>query len=118
MSGTPHTRELPPPSAVEDDSDAREIVRLWVAGRESHISLDASAFDSRQEAKVWGLVLADIATQAIEDMIARNPDVGTRHGLRKTIVDTCRQRLSRTLDETRIAIRERDAKLKKKESGQ
>ena len=45
------------PDAVRDRSDAREILRVWVANSRQHFSL----YTTWEDPAAWGLMLADLA---------------------------------------------------------
>ena len=50
--------ELQIPPAVEDDPKAVEIVRVWAAKQQQHVSL---SWDLWPDPAIWGVVLADLA---------------------------------------------------------
>jgi hypothetical protein len=52
------SKELQIPPAALSDSQAREIARIWVAGDQQHVSLDAQIWD---DPAAWGLMLVDLA---------------------------------------------------------
>jgi hypothetical protein len=52
------TRELEIPPAAEEDPSAFEIVRVWGAKREQHVSL---FWDLWEDPAIWGIMLADLA---------------------------------------------------------
>jgi hypothetical protein len=51
-------RELNIPPAAEEDPTAFEIVRVWGAKREQHVSL---FWDLWEDPATWGVMLADLA---------------------------------------------------------
>jgi hypothetical protein len=50
--------ELQIPPAAEDDPQAVEILRVWAARQEQHVSLSWDLWD---DPAIWGMVLADLA---------------------------------------------------------
>ena len=50
--------ELPIPEAVASDESSVEIVRVWGANREQHVTIDVFTLD---DPAGWGLLLADLA---------------------------------------------------------
>lgn len=57
--------ELKIPEGVQDDSDAMEMVRVWIGNKDIHVSMllgmweEASNFDI-DEREAWGELLADL----------------------------------------------------------
>jgi len=51
-------RELTVPPAAEDDPKAFEILRVWAAGGQQHVSLFWDLWD---DPATWGIMLADLA---------------------------------------------------------
>ena len=51
-------KELEIPPAAEDDPQAFEILRVWGAKREQHVSISWDLWD---DPATWGLFLADLA---------------------------------------------------------
>jgi hypothetical protein len=51
-------KELPIPPAAGGDSRAIELVRVWAAHGNQHISLATSAWD---DPAAWGIMLVDLA---------------------------------------------------------
>ncbi|HVU89376.1 MAG TPA: DUF5076 domain-containing protein [Pirellulales bacterium] len=51
-----------PPAAI-NDANSRELIRVWAAGGQQHVSLAADAWE---DPAVWGIVLADLARHAAE----------------------------------------------------
>ena len=52
------TESLPVPDTVTADESSIEIVRVWGANNEQHITIDVGTWD---EPLGWGLLLADLA---------------------------------------------------------
>ena len=50
--------ELQIPDAAKKDSDAVEILRIWIAGGSQHVSLKTGVWE---DPAAWGLMLADLA---------------------------------------------------------
>jgi hypothetical protein len=50
--------ELLIPEAARKDSQAVEILRIWIAGGSQHVSLKTEVW---QDPAAWGLMLADLA---------------------------------------------------------
>src|SRR5437764_9847456 len=50
--------ELQIPDAAKKDSDAMEILRIWIAGGSQHVSLKPGVW---KDPAAWGLMLADLA---------------------------------------------------------
>lgn len=69
-------RELDIPEGVDQDPDATEMVRFWIAGGRPHVALllgmYADAEDSGvDELTAWGYILSDIA-QHVANGLAQN----------------------------------------------
>jgi len=56
-----HIRELPIPDAAAQDDKAIEIVRVWAAGGQQHVSLAAVLWE---DPAAWGILLVDLAKHA------------------------------------------------------
>ncbi len=50
--------ELPIPSVVQSDQDAIELVRVWAAGGQQHVSLATHLWNDPAN---WGVMLVDLA---------------------------------------------------------
>jgi hypothetical protein len=50
--------ELQIPEAATQDTDAVEILRIWIAGGSQHVSLKTGVWE---DPAAWGLILADLA---------------------------------------------------------
>lgn len=55
---------LPPPPPVTSDANAREMIRVWIAHEDLHVSLNLGMYASDPDAKVdereaWGQMLSD-----------------------------------------------------------
>ena len=50
--------ELHIPDAAKKDSNAFEILRIWIAGGSQHVSLKTGVWE---DPAAWGLMLADLA---------------------------------------------------------
>ena len=62
-------RELEIPDGVfEEEDDAVEFIRFWVAGGKDHVTLNIGVFESKDEARQWGYIIADIAKHAVRGM--------------------------------------------------
>jgi Domain of unknown function (DUF5076) len=46
------------PEAARKDRDARELLRVWLAGDKQHVSVRVGVWD---DPAAWGLMLADLA---------------------------------------------------------
>lgn len=53
-----HPRQLPIPSSVPNDSKSLEILRVWAAGGQQHVSIDNNLWDDPAH---WGIMLVDLA---------------------------------------------------------
>lgn len=49
--------ELQIPEAAKKDSEAVEILRIWIAGGSQHVSLKRGVWE---DPAAWGLILADL----------------------------------------------------------
>lgn len=56
-----YPNELNKPPAIEDNRDAFEILRVWIAGDNQHFTLRRGVWP---DAAAWGIVLADLAKHA------------------------------------------------------
>jgi hypothetical protein len=54
----PHPNELPIPTRAETDMLGREILRVWAAGGQQHVSINTSLWDDPAS---WGIMLVDLA---------------------------------------------------------
>jgi hypothetical protein len=55
----PNRRELPIPPPLVDNPSSGELIRIWQASDQQHITLDHRAFQG--DPTTWGLVLVDLA---------------------------------------------------------
>jgi hypothetical protein len=53
-----HTHELPIPPVALADAKARELIRIWAASGNQHMSLAAGLWD---DPAAWGIMLVDLA---------------------------------------------------------
>jgi hypothetical protein len=53
-----HERELPIPPAAEADTQAVELLRVWAAAGNQHVSLATNAW---RDPAAWGIMLVDLA---------------------------------------------------------
>ena len=72
--------EQPIPPAALLDSDALEMLRVWVAQRGLHCSLRMGYYESRKikEERAWGIMLADISrhvARAVAQKLGRDERV-------------------------------------------
>jgi hypothetical protein len=51
-------RELPIPPGAKQDPESVEIVRVWVASEQQHVSLKIGTWT---DATIWGMLLCDLA---------------------------------------------------------
>lgn len=65
--------ELPIPEGVGSAEAAHEFVRFWGADGKDHVALRIGAFAPEQEAASWGMIAANIVTQAICGMVQDDP---------------------------------------------
>ena len=63
--------ELKIPDAAKADSEAVEILRIWVSGGSQHVSLRTGVWD---DAAAWGLMLADVARHISNAYAAEGAD--------------------------------------------
>lgn len=66
-------KELPVPSTAKTDASARELVRVWAAGGEQHVSIATGLWS---DPGAWGLLLVDLArhvANAYEQTEGRDP---------------------------------------------
>jgi len=92
---TAETELAIPDGAVE--SGASEMARVWVGSGRSHVGLRTGMYEPDSEPGVWGLVLADIAEEAIRSLVPdarRSRDI---EAVRKQIEKTFKVRLRRSL---------------------
>ncbi len=74
-----HRHELPIPAAASDDAEARELVRVWAAGGNQHISLATGLWD---DPAAWGIMLVDLARH-VARAYARDSDAHPDELLRR-----------------------------------
>jgi hypothetical protein len=60
-------KELPIPDEARKDNNARELVRIWAASNEQHVSLATGLWD---DPAAWGIMLVDLARHAAATYIA------------------------------------------------
>jgi hypothetical protein len=65
--------ELQVPDAAKKDSDAVEILRIWIAGGSQHVSLKSGVWE---DPAAWGLMLADLAKHVANAYAADGMDKG------------------------------------------
>ena len=53
-----HTDQLAIPAAARQDARSFELLRVWIAKEDQHVSLRAGAW---KDPAAWGIVLADLA---------------------------------------------------------
>ncbi len=53
-----HTDQLAIPAAARQDARSFELLRVWIAKEDQHVSLRPGAW---KEPSLWGVVLADLA---------------------------------------------------------
>ena len=58
-------RELPHPPAIEGDEGAREMIRVWIAHEDLHLSLNLGMYADNpdweiDERDAWGELLSDV----------------------------------------------------------
>lgn len=66
--------ELPIPPIAKSDSGARELVRVWAAKGNQHVSIATGLWD---DPATWGIMLVDLAkhvAQSYKQTYGRNPD--------------------------------------------
>lgn len=51
------------PAAVQVDPNAYELVRIWIANNEQHVSLRSGVWE---DPAAWGIMLADLARHVAE----------------------------------------------------
>jgi hypothetical protein len=50
--------QLPVPDAAKKDAGSKEVLRVWIANKSQHVSIQADVWD---DVGVWGILLADLA---------------------------------------------------------
>jgi hypothetical protein len=67
------TKTLEAPAAVQKDAQAAQMLSAWVAQNSLHYALDAGAWkaEGRDEAAMWGLLLAGVVRQVADAMRAK-----------------------------------------------
>jgi len=68
------TKGLPIPTAVNNDNNAIELLRVWAANGKQHIVIEPSAWD---DPAAWGIMLADLAKH-ISQALCRNDEQQAR----------------------------------------
>jgi hypothetical protein len=65
-------KQLPIPEAAVDDPNAVEMLRVWIAQRGLHCSINVGVYDGSQvsEEKAWGIILADTARHVADALKA------------------------------------------------
>jgi hypothetical protein len=74
--------ELQIPSAAKDDATSFELLRIWIANDDQHISLRADVWD---DPAAWGIMLADLARHIVNSYAQDN--VGDRRKTLERITD-------------------------------
>ena len=54
--------ELPVPAAATRDPESLEIIRVWIAEKNQHVSLKTALWE---DPAAWGLMLADLARHIV-----------------------------------------------------
>jgi len=71
-------RELQVPDGVfDEEGEAVEFIRFWIAGGQDHVTLNMGVFAPEDEAKSWGMIMADLAKHAVRGMQQDDPSRGT-----------------------------------------
>ncbi len=69
-----HGRELVVPPSAQQDANAQEMIRAWIANEGLHCSLNVGVW-SENEAIGWGILLSDVArhvADALEKSTGKN----------------------------------------------
>lgn len=65
------TQPLPVPDLAQADSNAIELVRIWAASGQQHVSI---ATDVWENPAAWGIMLVDLAKHIAESYEGENSD--------------------------------------------
>jgi len=88
-------KELDIPEQVFDAEEAFELVRFWAVDGEDIVQLFVGAMGD-EEAKMWGVILADIARHAILAMGQNDPSLSA-DTLRAQIENGFRERMEQRI---------------------
>ncbi len=65
------TQTLPVPNSVQSDDNAVELIRVWAASGQQHISI---ATDVWENPAAWGIMLVDLARHISKSYEGENSD--------------------------------------------
>lgn len=76
MSVNPQELDIPE-DVLDAEINAKELLRFWIVDNEECSEICTGAFsDNTEEAKLWGAILADIAWQAVNQMLLEDRSRG------------------------------------------
>jgi Domain of unknown function (DUF5076) len=90
--------ELKIPGAAKGDSEAVEILRIWLSGGSQHVSLKTDVWD---DPTAWGLMLADLARHVANAYAAGG---GDREETRRLVIQGFQIEMDSPTDEPRGAV--------------
>src|SRR5438552_12293774 len=72
-------KALDPPHTINGDPNATEMLRLWAAHNKLNVAINIGSYEEtgHDEAKAWGIILADLAkhvARALHQANGRAPD--------------------------------------------
>lgn len=85
---------LDKPKSISADATAQEMVRFWLSENTDHVSLMVGgAANMKEEAPMWGYILADIARHVTKAIRETNPDGPDAKQVMTEIMDGFAERL-------------------------
>lgn len=76
-----HSNQLPPPSQIDHEPDAMEVLRLWQAGDKHHVSLNPKLEGTPDN---FGAALAQLAVHSAS-LLARHNGISNEEALRRIL---------------------------------
>ena len=92
----PH-RDLPVPTGTDDDDDAREMIRVWLAHQNLHVTLNLGMWEgagdcSVDERDAWGELLSDVIKHIANGLAQSHgwDRIATATRIRKALLENLR----------------------------
>ena len=67
-------RPLDPPTGIESDPNATEMLRLWAANSKLNVSINIGCYEESgyDEAKAWGIIISDFTRHVARALAQRH----------------------------------------------